>query len=464
MNPSDKPHLLTASGTHPGMTGKNNEDSFGIFSFTQNDGRAVPVLLAVVCDGIGGHNAGEVASKLAVDTIRELVAESDGVDPLETMSKAIQEASRDIHNLAGEDAARQGMGSTCSCAWIAGDRLFINYVGDSRIYMLRGGRIQQVSKDHTWVQEAVDAGVLSRAQAKKHPNAHVIRRHLGGDDVPEVDTRLYLVGKETDEQAMANQGVKILPGDRLLICSDGLTDLVEDDEISATLLSMPMAAAIDQLIGLACQRGGHDNITIVTVQVPGEVPTVRTTAPTGPVPPVTQVRPTGPVPAKGQVRTTGPVSPGIQARVEGAKPRSQSNRVYIMLTLAILAFLGLAAIVVVIGLAVFVNPQVTPTQGITPTHIRLSETPRVETLPAATPKTQPTKLPGVAPSVPAVVETPTITATSWPTHTQEPTITPTPTVTFTPTLPGTPVQPGINSHTPTVTGTPQQPMGNSTYP
>ncbi|HPH96156.1 MAG TPA: protein phosphatase 2C domain-containing protein [Anaerolineaceae bacterium] len=453
MNPSDKPHLLTASGTHPGMTGKNNEDYFGIFSFTtQNNGRSLPVLLAMVCDGIGGHNAGEVAAKLAVDTIRGLVLESDGSDPLGTMTRAIQEASRDIHNFASEDPARQGMGSTCSCAWIAGDRLFINYAGDSRMYLLRGGRIQQLTKDHTWVQEAVDAGVLNRAQAKKHPNAHVIRRHLGGEEPPEVDARLYITGKESDEQALANQGYPLMPGDRLLMCSDGLTDLVEDDEIAAVLLSMPMAAAIEQLIGMACQRGGHDNITIVTAQVPGEPPQVRGAAPTGPVPPATQVRPTGPVLAKGQPRTTGPISPG------GQTARAPGSRVYLWLALTVLIFLALAAIAVIIGITVFANPQVTstptPRPSASPTHIRFEETP-----PAATVRPPVTQAPGIEPSAPPANDTPTLTATSWPTDTPQPTIT------STPTPPGTPVQPGVTQHTATVTLTPLAPMGGSTtYP
>ena len=108
------------------------------------------------------------------------------------------------------------MGATCACAWLVGERLYTATVGDSRVYLLRGERIQRVSTDHTWIQEALERGVLRPEQISGHPNAHIIRRYLGSPVAPEVDLRLRVSGEESDEQALANQGTLLLPGDRVL--------------------------------------------------------------------------------------------------------------------------------------------------------------------------------------------------------------------------------------------------------
>jgi protein phosphatase len=157
-----------------------------------------------------------------------------------------------------------------ACAWVHGNQLYTATVGDSRIYLARGGSIRQLSVDHTWVQEALEMGVLHPDQVNGHPNAHVIRRYLGSPEPPEVDLRMRLARNEADSQAVANQGVQLRPGDRLLLCSDGLTDLVSDAEILAILQRTPLSHATEALTALANQRGGHDNITIITAQVKGE--------------------------------------------------------------------------------------------------------------------------------------------------------------------------------------------------
>ncbi len=264
----EKTALPVLALTHPGMKGKNNEDNYGVSAFMTGDQPAVPVLLAVLCDGIGGHRAGEVASRMAVDTISNYVAESDGRNPPRILQEAIHQASQLIQAQAQSNSEQQGMGTTCACAWIMGDRLFTATVGDSRIYLMRGNRIIQLSTDHTWIQEALERGLLQPEQAVSHPNAHVIRRYLGSPGLPEVDFRIRLNEKESDSAAVSNQGMQLLPGDRLLICSDGLTDLVQNEEIMGAFLEMPQEEAGQRLIDLANERGGHDNITLIGIHIP----------------------------------------------------------------------------------------------------------------------------------------------------------------------------------------------------
>jgi protein phosphatase len=142
-------------------------------------------------------------------------------------------------------------------------------VGDSRIYLVREGRIIQLTTDHTWVQEAIENGLLTEEQAAQHPNIHVIRRYLGSKDTVEPELRLHLAESAKKSAETTEPGIKLLPGDRLIVCTDGLTDLVKDQEILSTLAGQTMNQALGQLVNLANQRGGHDNITIIAIQVPG---------------------------------------------------------------------------------------------------------------------------------------------------------------------------------------------------
>jgi len=254
--------------THPGMKGKNNEDSFGVASFSQGWFGARPILLAVLSDGIGGHRAGEVASELAVEQISRTVQNSDGRNPLGVLREAVQAASRVIRDQAAQSSEQAGMGATCACVWIVGDQLYTATVGDSRLYLLREGRIQRLSTDHTWIQEALERNLLQPEQVNGHPNAHVIRRYLGSPNPPDVDFRQRLKEGDDDDSAQANQGSRLRVGDLLLLTSDGLTDLVSDEEIRAAYSARAPEAAGRELIDLANARGGHDNITLLAVQVP----------------------------------------------------------------------------------------------------------------------------------------------------------------------------------------------------
>ncbi len=288
---SENAHLLVSASSHPGMTGKNNEDRFVVTTYRIGPDNNTASLLAVICDGIGGHRAGEVAAEIAANTITQLVAQSDAKQPLETLQDAIQVASQRIFEQARDNSERWGMGTTCACAWVIGNRLYTIYVGDSRIYLQRKGNIYPLSIDHTYVQELLEMGKITPDQMKDHPNAHVIRRYLGSAVPPEGDTRKRAYPDEKGERSGPNQGLLLQPGDHILLCSDGLTDLVEDAEIKVVLESLasdkdkkttrarqsdgqanggrkPIDSVVQGLIDLANQRGGHDNITIIALEVP----------------------------------------------------------------------------------------------------------------------------------------------------------------------------------------------------
>lgn len=261
-------HLITVAQTHPGMSGKNNEDRFAVSAYLTDNKNPRPVLLAVLSDGIGGHRAGEVAAEIAVNRISQEVALSDGKNPVAILQQAIVAASAKIFEEAQQGSERHGMGATCVVALVIDDQLYAATVGDSRLYLVREGQIHKLSTDHTWIQEALDAGMLMPDQVEGHPNAHVIRRYLGSPTPPQVDIRLRMSDSETNAQAEANQGMQLLPNDCLLLCSDGLSDLVKDQEILEILQNDSPAEAVKQLIERANELGGHDNITAIAVNVP----------------------------------------------------------------------------------------------------------------------------------------------------------------------------------------------------
>lgn len=264
---TERPHLSVAIESHPGESGKNNEDAASVSAYRLEEG-GPPSLLAIVADGVGGHRAGEIASQMAVDVVRRRVGEASGLEPVETLRGAIVEAGRAISTAAEAFLERQGMASTIAVAWIIDRRLYTAYAGDSRIYLHRSGRLQQVTVDHSWVQEAIEHRIITPEEAPNHPHAHILRRYLGGNLEPQPDFRLRLAAGETDRRSVANQGVSLSPGDRILLCTDGLTDLVSNAEIAAAIADTPPEEAATSLVVLARARGGHDNITTVLIAVP----------------------------------------------------------------------------------------------------------------------------------------------------------------------------------------------------
>ena len=269
MIPTSRSHLRVASRTHAGLSGKQNEDRYAVRYF--KGAAEKPVLFAVVCDGIGGHRAGEVAADLAVERIVQAVSENNGADPIESLRGAIQGASQAIASTSAGKPDWAGMGATCACVWIDRDRLFVAHVGDSRVYLVRASKIQRLTVDHTWVQEAIERGLIAPEEAHTHPNAHVLRRHLGGVALPEVDFRVRLASDEDEHHALQGQGAQLNPGDILLLCTDGLTDLVWDDEILRVVTTRnALKSAAEDLVARANERGGYDNVTVILIGVPRE--------------------------------------------------------------------------------------------------------------------------------------------------------------------------------------------------
>jgi serine/threonine protein phosphatase PrpC len=267
MNRTHRSHLSVATFSHAGLSGKKNEDRFAVTSYSGPTGK--PILFAVLADGIGGHRAGEVAAELAVNYIVDEVSESTGKSPLEIMESAIHAASEAIASRSASKVEQAGMGATCACIWVEGDALYAVHVGDSRIYLIREGKIQRLTVDHTWIQEAIERGVITPEQARDHPNVHVLRRHLGSVELPEVDLRLELNGHERDQEARMNQGTQLKGGDIVLACTDGLTDLVWDDEILRLITTRnTLKSAAEDLVARANERGGYDNITVILIGVP----------------------------------------------------------------------------------------------------------------------------------------------------------------------------------------------------
>lgn len=272
---TSRAHLNVEAHTHQGMTGKNNEDRYAVASFRVSEKDHTPVVFAVLADGIGGHKGGEVAAELAVNHIMQSVARGDGKFSRHMIEQAVNEASSAIASHSAANENLKGMGATCAIAWIIDNKLYTAYVGDSRIYLMRGGRIQQLTVDHSWVQEAIEKGILTPELAREHPHVHVIRRYLGSPVPPEPDFRLNLFDGEGAHHAENNQGAEIQPNDVILLCTDGLTDMVWDDEILEVVRTRPnLKEASRDLVNLANERGGHDNTTVILIGAPADFKSV----------------------------------------------------------------------------------------------------------------------------------------------------------------------------------------------
>lgn len=258
--------LSVAAGTDVGRIRAGNEDSL-YADADQERG------LFIVADGMGGHAAGEVASEMAVQIVaRELTPLRDLTDDAaeRLMADALRNANRAIYERTIVEADKQGMGTTASCLLVASGRWMIGHIGDSRVYLLREGALRQVTKDHSYVQEQVDAGFLTPEQARYHPYSNVITRCVGANAAVEADV---LQGELQD-------------GDVYLIASDGLTGMVEDAQLKRILESrVTPGKMVATLIGEANRRGGLDNITAIVVQVVHVV--TGATATTGESPAVT---------------------------------------------------------------------------------------------------------------------------------------------------------------------------------
>jgi len=249
---------LSAARTDVGMKREHNEDSFLV-----NEDLG----LYVVCDGMGGHAGGETASRLAVQTIeRELLsAKLRGDDPFAVqvaladsplaaaLREAVEGACAAVFRTSRANPELAGMGTTCISLLVKNGQALVGHVGDSRAYLVREGDVYQLSDDHSLVNEQVRAGLLSEEEARHSRLKNIITRSVGFEEDVLVDV----------------MGVETRPGDKFLLCSDGLSNLVDNNEIRDTLLQTALEEVPQKLIALANSRGGDDNITVVAVQRTG---------------------------------------------------------------------------------------------------------------------------------------------------------------------------------------------------
>ncbi len=224
--------VTAAAATDTGLVREGNEDSY----LTDSP-------LFAVADGMGGHRGGEVASRLAVETLEKLFKEGAGDLP-----DQVQEANRVVFERSVLDRKVAGMGTTLTAALVEGDRVRLAHVGDSRAYLLRDGKLRLLTEDHTLVHRMVSEGEISKEEAETHPQRSVLTRALGVDTVVDID----------------DDSLQVRPPDRLLLCTDGLTSMVSEDEIEEVLRTVPdPQEAAQRMVRMANEAGGVDNTTVV---------------------------------------------------------------------------------------------------------------------------------------------------------------------------------------------------------
>ncbi|CAF1810850.1 protein-serine/threonine phosphatase PrpC [Bacillus subtilis] len=243
--------MLTALKTDTGKIRQHNEDDAGIFKGKDE------FILAVVADGMGGHLAGDVASKMAVKAMGEKWNEAETIptapsDCEKWLIEQILSVNSKIYDHAQAHEECQGMGTTIVCALFTGKTVSVAHIGDSRCYLLQDGDFVQVTEDHSLVNELVRTGEISREDAEHHPRKNVLTKALGTDQSVSIDTRSF----------------DIEPGDKLLLCSDGLTNKVEGTELKDILQSdSAPQEKVNLLVDKANQNGGEDNITAVLLEL-----------------------------------------------------------------------------------------------------------------------------------------------------------------------------------------------------
>ncbi len=245
--------VAVGARTDLGRVRENNEDKFEFFLPDDDRTLASRGLVFLVCDGMGGHAAGQIASELAAKTFLDVYLEHPGADPAEAMRAGVAAANRFVVSVGAAVPARRGMGTTLTGLVLIQDSGWLVHAGDSRLYRLREGELLQISHDHTVMEEMVRSGVLTREQAQSHPQKHAILRAIG---LPE--------GVEPQIERF-----ELRAGDAFLLCSDGVTNHVPDEALLRLLSLHGPSEAARRAVGEALLGGGSDNATCLVVRVEG---------------------------------------------------------------------------------------------------------------------------------------------------------------------------------------------------
>ncbi len=245
--------IEVSSQSDIGCVRQNNEDSFGYWE-PEDDGQFLRKgRLAVVADGMGGYEGGQEASRLAVETLLAVYRGSGGGDPQAALVEALQAAHQQIRQYSFVHPELRGMGTTCTAAAIVQDALYYVHVGDSRLYLIRDGQITRVTRDHSYVGRLVESGMISPEEAEHHPQRNILTAALGTN--PDL-----IMDSPAEPEPLRSEDV-------LLICTDGLWGLVRDSEILDAVVNKSAELAGRELINLARERGGPDNITVQIVRL-----------------------------------------------------------------------------------------------------------------------------------------------------------------------------------------------------
>jgi protein phosphatase len=248
-----KPGIETASLTDLGRQRSNNEDSYLYWEPDSDEEFLRKGRLAVIADGMGGYEGGQEASRLAVETVRQVYDHAFNADPQATLVEALESAHQSIQRYAVEHPQFYGMGTTCTALAIVGRQLHFAHVGDSRLYHIRGETVSRLTRDHSYVGRLVESGIVRSEDAESHPQRHILTAALGSgrNVVPHAPDGPFLLEA----------------GDRLVLCTDGLWGLVGDQELASIVKSAPPNEACFRLVKMALERGGPDNITVSVLRV-----------------------------------------------------------------------------------------------------------------------------------------------------------------------------------------------------
>lgn len=230
----------------------NNEDVGMFFRIADEAILREKGYLLLVADGMGGHQAGEVASRLAAETISQEYFKNGQGSVEKNLSKAFTMANKKIYEMASANKSMRGMGTTCTSLVVTESTIYFGHAGDSRAYHYHNNQVNRITEDHTYVQELVRSGEITAKEAETHPKRNILTNAMGTKPELRVDTGKF------------DQGFK--EKDRLLLCSDGLYDYLTDEELAGFLSGMPLHETAIALINEAKKRGGHDNITVVLAE------------------------------------------------------------------------------------------------------------------------------------------------------------------------------------------------------
>jgi PPM family protein phosphatase len=243
--------LVYGKVTDKGVVRSENQDCCDVYVASDKSDAARRGSLFVVCDGMGGHNGGSIASTTAVSAAIDAWTRLDGAGVRKRLALSIDAGNAAVRSTAASNVALRNMGTTLVAFAVRGDRGQVAHIGDSRCYLFRDGKAEQLTRDHTYLNDLIEIGLLTPEKAKNHPERNIITRCIGMGDPLQVDFKT----------------VQLKNGDRFLLCSDGLYNYVEADEMLKEVLAASPAEAAARLVALANARGGEDNITCLIVHV-----------------------------------------------------------------------------------------------------------------------------------------------------------------------------------------------------